>query len=69
MPTKGRFDNSGCSVTSHFYHRLGTDHVGRDIAAGMIRGTRIALIDRGSDIYGGSNYNRSYTGRSGWFFW
>jgi len=28
----------------HFYHWLGTDHLGRDVTAGMIRGAQVALI-------------------------
>jgi peptide/nickel transport system permease protein len=41
--TKGPFSNQNV-ISKRFHHWLGTDHVGRDIAAGMIHGTRIALI-------------------------
>ncbi|MFT5384493.1 MAG: peptide/nickel transport system permease protein, partial [Saprospiraceae bacterium] len=40
--TKGPFSNQNV-ISKRFHHWLGTDHIGRDIAAGMIRGTRIAL--------------------------
>jgi len=30
--------------SKHFHHRLGTDDLGRDVLAGMIHGTRIAML-------------------------
>ncbi|MEO1714165.1 MAG: ABC transporter permease subunit, partial [Bacteroidota bacterium] len=40
---KGPFDQQRVSK-DRYWHRLGTDKLGRDVAAGMIAGTRIALL-------------------------
>ena len=40
---KGPFDKQRVQ-SAWFHHRLGTDHLGRDIAAGMIAGTRTAVL-------------------------
>lgn len=40
---KGPFDKQRVSK-DRFWHRLGTDKLGRDVAAGMIAGVRIALL-------------------------
>jgi peptide/nickel transport system permease protein len=42
MNFRGPFDSQRVS-SWRFRHWLGTDQIGRDVAAGMIRGTRIAL--------------------------
>ena len=47
LSRKQRYKNPNGEITdmpSRFRHRLGTDGIGRDLASGLIHGTRISLM-------------------------